>query len=49
MTEEEKGDRHIALNEAARHRTASEQATDVVRNAEKYFKFLQGKEEQNGA
>ncbi len=49
MEEQEKNDRNVALNEAARHRTSSEQATDVVRNAEKYFKFLQGDKEQNGA
>ncbi len=49
MTKEERDNRHVALNEAARHRTVNEKAFNVVENAEKYFKFLQGDKEQNGA
>ena len=38
----ERENRVDALHEAARHRLAKESAADVVANAEKYFKFLQG-------
>jgi hypothetical protein len=43
MNELERENRKAALNEAARHRLADETASDVVKNAEKYFEFLQGK------
>lgn len=42
MDERENENRGIALNEAARHRLANEDADTVVSNAEKYFKFLKG-------
>ena len=42
MDEKEKDDRLAALNEACRHRLASESADDIVTNAQKYFEFLQG-------
>ncbi len=45
MENEERENRQAALNEAARHRLADEKADDVVANAEKYFKFLQGKDD----
>ena len=45
MDENEKENRVEALHEAARHRLADEKASDVVSNAERYFAFLQGKEE----
>ena len=37
--------RQAALNEACRHRLANESADDVVKNAEKYFAFLNKKSE----
>ena len=40
----ERGNRIEALSYAARHRLSSETASDVVGNAEQYFKFLQGGE-----
>ena len=42
MDEKKREDRGVALNEAARHRLANEDANAVVSNAEKYFKFLHG-------
>ncbi len=42
MDERENDNRATALNEAARHRLASEDAGAVVSNAQKYLKFLQG-------
>lgn len=45
MDEKERENRVDALHEAARHRLAEESATDVVSNAEKYFDFLQDKDE----
>lgn len=42
MDEKEKDNRVDALHEACRHRLAKETADDVVKNAEKYFEFLQG-------
>ena len=42
MEEQVRENRLEALHEAARHRLADEKATNVVENAEKYFKFLQG-------
>ncbi len=42
MDDRAQENRGVALNEAARHRTANEDADAVVSNAEKYFKFLQG-------
>ena len=38
--------RQAALNEACRHRLASESADDIVKNAQKYFEFLQGKKDE---
>ena len=43
--ESERENRIEALHEAARHRLADETAVDVVANAERYFEFLQGKEQ----
>ena len=34
-----------ALANAVRHRLKEETADDIVKSAEKYFKFLQGKDE----
>jgi hypothetical protein len=48
MEERERENRVEALHEAARHRLADEGATDVVANAELYFKFLQGDEAEAG-
>ena len=45
MDDRENQNRIEALREAARHRLASEAAADVTANAEKYFEFLQGKED----
>ena len=45
MDNKEHDNRTDALHEACRHRLAKESSEDVVKNAEKYFKFLQGKEE----
>lgn len=44
MEEEEHRDRFEALNNAVRHRLKEEKADDVVKSAEKYLAFLQGKE-----
>lgn len=46
MEKEEREDRIAALNEAARHRLGSEDADQIVKNAEKYFAFLQGEEKE---
>lgn len=48
MTDQERENRIHALNEAARHRLANEAAEDVVKNAEAYFNFLQGSDEEDG-
>ena len=48
MDEQEKENRGVALNEAARHRLADEGADAVVSNAQKYLKFLQGDGESDG-
>lgn len=48
MDEPERENRGVALNEAARHRLATEDADAVVSNAQKYFKFLQGDGECEG-
>lgn len=45
MESKERDDRLEALHEAARHRLAEETAEDVVKNAEAYYKFLQGESE----
>ena len=42
MDNEKHEDRVEALNNAVRHRLASETPDDVVQAAEKYLKFLQG-------
>lgn len=34
-----------ALREASRHRLAKETGEDVVKNAKKYYEFLQGDDE----
>lgn len=44
MDEQQKEIRVEALREASRHRLAKESGDDVVANAEKYFKFLQGEQ-----
>ena len=41
MDDKQKNNRLAALNEACRHRLASESADDIVKNAQKYFEFLQ--------
>lgn len=41
-TEREQQNRIEALNNAVRHRLKEEKADDIVKSAEKYFKFLQG-------
>jgi len=43
MTEQEKEDRHEALNNAVRHKTRNESPEEVVEAAKKYFEFLQDK------
>lgn len=45
MDDKQKDNRLAALNEACRHRLASESADDIVKNAQKYFEFLQGDKE----
>lgn len=42
MEKSEQDNRVDALHEACRHRLAKETADDVVKNAEKYYGFLQG-------
>ena len=32
--------RQVALNEACRHRLATETVDDILRNAQKYYEFL---------
>lgn len=45
MESKERENRVEALREASRHRLAKETGEDVVKNAEKYFKFLKGDSE----
>ena len=45
MDEKKKDDRLAALNEACRHRLATESGDDIVANAQKYFEFLQDDKE----
>lgn len=45
MEKQEQDNRIDALHEACRHRLAKESADDVVTNAEKYYKFLAGTDE----
>jgi len=47
MEEREHQNRAEALAHAVRHRLKEESSDDIVRSAEKYFAFLQGK--GNGA
>lgn len=42
MTDQEQQNRSDALNEACRHRLAKETSKDIVENAQRYYKFLQG-------
>lgn len=43
MDDKEQQNRIEALANAVRHRLKEETADDVVKSAEKYFQFLQGK------
>lgn len=42
MEEREQENRSEALGHAVRHKIGTERADEVIRSAEKYFKFLQG-------
>lgn len=46
MDNEKHEDRVEALNNAVRHRLSTEKPDDIVKAAEKYFKFLQGDEDK---
>ncbi len=43
----EQKNRIEALSNAVRHRLREETADDIVKSAEKYFEFLQGKDEND--
>jgi len=45
MDDRENQHRIEALANAVRHRLKEETADDIVKSAEKYFEFLQGKDE----
>lgn len=45
MTEQEREDRKDALGHAVRHKSRSEQAREVVKNAEQYLAFLKDKKD----
>ena len=45
MDEQEQSNRVEALQNAVRHRLKEETSDDIVRSAEKYYKFLQGEEQ----
>ena len=45
MEDREHQNRVEALANAVRHRLKEETADDIVKSAEKYFKFLQGNEQ----
>ena len=44
MTEQKREDIREALNHAVRYKARHENANDIVRNAEKYLKFLEDDE-----
>lgn len=46
MDERERFDRTEALDNAVGHQLGDETADDIIKNAEKYFKFLQGTQEK---
>ena len=46
MNEREQQNRTEALQNAVRHRLKEETSDDIVLSAKKYFKFLEGTEEE---
>ena len=46
METQEQDLRKAALNEACRHRLATESAENVVQNAQKYYEFLKGESDK---